>query len=405
MTTHRRGPRPARGDRPPARGRRRRARCRARPCSRRAWPGSAPRASGWPRRTSRCRRCSRRPTGRPPAAATCDGLRPALRASADRSCSRRGPRAATDALLGAWAERLRREIGGRQGEALALRAPDARASGCAPRSCWRRTARSAGRRPPSPASRRRSRPCTPIPWCTTTCPAWTTTTSAAAAPPPTGGSTSHGHPRRLPAGAGGGPRAGGGGRGSSGCRPTTLGRMAAELFQAGGIEGMVGGQWLDLEAEGRTLTLAAAHRRCTAARPARSSAPRAPSARSRREADPAQRGGADRVRRGRRARLPDRRRRTRLHRHQRGARQDGRPGRSSSPSRPMWACWASTGARSEAERLAARGGGAPRPGGGALRGTGGTGGVYCDRTIVSHAAREPRAVRPDSRPATRCCSG
>jgi geranylgeranyl pyrophosphate synthase len=37
--------------------------------------------------------------------------------------------------------------------------------------------------------------------------------------------------------------------------PATLGRMAEELFQAGGIEGMVGGQWLDLEAEGRTLTL------------------------------------------------------------------------------------------------------------------------------------------------------
>ena len=36
---------------------------------------------------------------------------------------------------------------------------------------------------------------------------------------------------------------------------SALGRMAAELFQAGGIEGMVGGQWLDLEAEGRTLAL------------------------------------------------------------------------------------------------------------------------------------------------------
>jgi geranylgeranyl pyrophosphate synthase len=34
-----------------------------------------------------------------------------------------------------------------------------------------------------------------------------------------------------------------------------LGRMAEELFEAGGIEGMVGGQWLDLEAERRTLTL------------------------------------------------------------------------------------------------------------------------------------------------------
>jgi geranylgeranyl pyrophosphate synthase len=37
--------------------------------------------------------------------------------------------------------------------------------------------------------------------------------------------------------------------------PEALGRMAATLFQAGGIEGMVGGQWLDLEAEGRLLEL------------------------------------------------------------------------------------------------------------------------------------------------------
>jgi len=37
--------------------------------------------------------------------------------------------------------------------------------------------------------------------------------------------------------------------------PATLGRMASELFEAGGIEGMVGGQWLDLEAEGKTLDL------------------------------------------------------------------------------------------------------------------------------------------------------
>jgi geranylgeranyl pyrophosphate synthase len=34
-----------------------------------------------------------------------------------------------------------------------------------------------------------------------------------------------------------------------------LGRMARELFQAGGIEGMVGGQWLDLEAERKQLDL------------------------------------------------------------------------------------------------------------------------------------------------------
>ena len=37
--------------------------------------------------------------------------------------------------------------------------------------------------------------------------------------------------------------------------PATLGRMAEVLFEAGGIEGMVGGQWLDLEAERRSLTL------------------------------------------------------------------------------------------------------------------------------------------------------
>ena len=37
--------------------------------------------------------------------------------------------------------------------------------------------------------------------------------------------------------------------------PAALGRMAVELFRAGGIQGMVGGQWLDLEAEGRTLAL------------------------------------------------------------------------------------------------------------------------------------------------------
>ncbi|MGH7533228.1 MAG: polyprenyl synthetase family protein [Gemmatimonadales bacterium] len=35
-----------------------------------------------------------------------------------------------------------------------------------------------------------------------------------------------------------------------------LGRMARELFIAGGVEGMVGGQWADLEAEERDLDLA-----------------------------------------------------------------------------------------------------------------------------------------------------
>ena len=40
-----------------------------------------------------------------------------------------------------------------------------------------------------------------------------------------------------------------------GLEPATLGRMAEVLFVAGGIEGMVGGQWLDLEAEQRAPDL------------------------------------------------------------------------------------------------------------------------------------------------------
>ena len=43
--------------------------------------------------------------------------------------------------------------------------------------------------------------------------------------------------------------------GDLGLPAAVLGRMAVELFQAGGIEGMVGGQWLDLEAERRALSL------------------------------------------------------------------------------------------------------------------------------------------------------
>lgn len=37
----------------------------------------------------------------------------------------------------------------------------------------------------------------------------------------------------------------------------TMGRLGVTLFEAGGIRGMVGGQWLDLDAEGRQLDLAA----------------------------------------------------------------------------------------------------------------------------------------------------
>jgi geranylgeranyl pyrophosphate synthase len=50
--------------------------------------------------------------------------------------------------------------------------------------------------------------------------------------------------------------------------PSVVGAMACELFEAGGIRGMVGGQWLDLEAEGRQLDLSglmAVHRGKTGA--------------------------------------------------------------------------------------------------------------------------------------------
>ncbi|MEO8228096.1 MAG: polyprenyl synthetase family protein, partial [Gemmatimonadota bacterium] len=56
--------------------------------------------------------------------------------------------------------------------------------------------------------------------------------------------------------------------GALGLPDAALGRMARELFQAGGIEGMVGGQWLDLEAEGCELDLSgliAVHRGKTGA--------------------------------------------------------------------------------------------------------------------------------------------
>jgi len=41
-----------------------------------------------------------------------------------------------------------------------------------------------------------------------------------------------------------------------GCDAGATGAMAAVLLEAGGIRGMIGGQWLDLAAETRTLTLA-----------------------------------------------------------------------------------------------------------------------------------------------------
>ena len=51
----------------------------------------------------------------------------------------------------------------------------------------------------------------------------------------------HGHPGRVPAGAGRGAGAGAGRARRWSLAAGTLGRMAGELFEAGGIEGMVGG--------------------------------------------------------------------------------------------------------------------------------------------------------------------
>ena len=160
----------------------------------------------------------------------------------------------TDALLAAWAERLEAEIGGRHGEALAyaLRTPGKRVRAALVLAAFR----AVGGTLPAIAGAaaavetvhayslvhddlpcmddddlRRGRPTThrrfDVPTATRVgfllVPVAARVLAAAAAD------------LRLPAAG--------------------LGRMAEELFQAGGIEGMVGGQWLDLEAERRTLTL------------------------------------------------------------------------------------------------------------------------------------------------------
>ena len=172
-----------------------------------------------------------------------------------------------DALLGTWAERLQGEIGGRQGEALAyaLRAPGKRVRAALVVASFR----SVGGTSPAIAGvaaavetvhayslvhddlpcmddddLRRGRPTThrrfDVP----------TATRAGFLLVPVAA-------RVLAAAAE-----------ELGLSPAVLGRMASALFQAGGVEGMVGGQWLDLEAEGRTLTLArlmAVHRGKTGA--------------------------------------------------------------------------------------------------------------------------------------------
>ena len=160
----------------------------------------------------------------------------------------------TDAILGRWAEQLRGEVGGRDGEALdyALRTPGKRVRAALLMAAYRAVGGD------SPAidgvaaavetvhtyslvhddlpcmdddDLRRGRPTThrrfDVPTATRVgfllVPVAARVLAAAAA--------------------------------DLGLPPATLGRMAGELFEAGGIEGMVGGQWLDLEAERRALAL------------------------------------------------------------------------------------------------------------------------------------------------------
>jgi geranylgeranyl pyrophosphate synthase len=160
----------------------------------------------------------------------------------------------TDALLAGWADRLRDQIGGRHGEALAyaLRTPGKRVRAALVLAAYR----SAGGISPAIAGvaaavetvhayslvhddlpcmddddLRRGRPTTHRQFDVATA----TTVGFLMVPIAARVLAAAAEELELPA--------------------ATLGRMASELFQAGGVEGMVGGQWLDLEAERRTLTL------------------------------------------------------------------------------------------------------------------------------------------------------
>jgi geranylgeranyl pyrophosphate synthase len=160
----------------------------------------------------------------------------------------------TDILLGRWADRLRAELGGREGEALdyALRTPGKRVRAALVLAAYR----AAGGRSAAIAGvgaavetvhtyslvhddlpcmddddLRRGRPTTHRRFDVPTA----TRVGYLLVPVAARVLAEAADELELPAG--------------------TLGRMAAELFQAGGIEGMVGGQWLDLEAEGRELAL------------------------------------------------------------------------------------------------------------------------------------------------------
>jgi geranylgeranyl pyrophosphate synthase len=173
----------------------------------------------------------------------------------------------TDSLLGTWADGLQREIGGRQGQALAyaLRTPGKRVRAALVMASYRAMS---GRSPAIAGiaasvetvhtyslvhddlpcmdndDLRRGRPTTHRVFDVSTA------TRVGYLLVPVAG-------RLLTVAAG-----------ELELPARTVGRMASELFQASGIEGMVGGQWLDLEAEGRKLPLSeliAVHRGKTGA--------------------------------------------------------------------------------------------------------------------------------------------
>jgi farnesyl diphosphate synthase len=160
----------------------------------------------------------------------------------------------TDELLGSWAERLEREIGGRQGQALgyALRTPGKRVRAALLMAAYR----ASGGRSQAIAGvaaavetvhtyslvhddlpcmdnddLRRGRPTTHRVFDVSTA----TRVGFLLVPVAARLLAVAASELRLPT--------------------STVGAMAGELFHAGGIEGMVGGQWLDLEAERRLLPL------------------------------------------------------------------------------------------------------------------------------------------------------
>ena len=173
----------------------------------------------------------------------------------------------TDALLGEWADRLQEEIGGRRGQALAyaLRTPGKRVRAALLMASYRamggRSASIAGVAAAVETVHtyslvhddlpcmdnddlRRGRPTTHRAFDVSTA----THVGYLLVPVAARLLTVAARELELPVSA--------------------VGQMAGELFQAGGIEGMVGGQWLDLEAERRRLPLSeliAVHRGKTGA--------------------------------------------------------------------------------------------------------------------------------------------